>query len=371
MIWLLLMVIAVAIVLERRLSGLPLRRVWYSIVPDRRSIEQGELFKLHTVIENKTHYNISYLLVEEVLPGEVQIEKAQTMDIIVDGGYQVVRNVFFVKRRQRLKKSIACTVQRRGVFCFQNAELSFGDFLGLKEKKRTIHQNQSIVVYPRCLKDEKLDRVLSDIMGDVSVRSFMFEDPVLVMGYRDYTGHEPLRKISFPMTAKRNELTVKEYDHTREEMVDIIFDVGYKGNFESYFTQREAAFCVVRTLCEAFEKRGISYRLITNAYYATMDMHGINVIQSGGCGGNSFGRVLDMLGMASGASMCDTRGLLEYTFRNYAQEKEYVYISQRREQENEGLIHSAERRFGTTLHCIYAEDYEKAYLESMQGGKRE
>ena len=214
--------------------------------------------------------------------------------------------------------------------------------------------------------------MLTDIFGEVSVRSFLYEDPMLVMGYRDYTGREPLRSISFPMTAKRNQLTVKEFDHTREEMVDVIFDVSYKGEIDHYFIQQEAMFSVVRTICEAFEQKGIGYRLITNAYYATAKVRGVNVIQNGSNGGSGFVKTLEILGIASRAPMCNTEELLQHTFRQFSEEKSFVFVSQRRDAETQEQLCALERRYGVVLHRVYGEDYEEAYLKEMpQRDKKE
>lgn len=180
-----------------------------------------------------------------------------------------------------------------------------------------------------------------------------------------------MRAISFPMSAKRNELTVREFDHTREAMVDLVFDVSYKGDFDNYFVQQETLFSMVRTICEAFEQKKISYRLITNAYYATMDVHGVNVIQSGGSGGSNITKILEVLGMASNASMCETAELLSYAFRSFSQEKSFVYVCHRREEANEELLAQLRRKFGVEIHCLYGEDFQKVYEEAMEqrGGK--
>lgn len=366
MIWLLLIVVVVAIVLEYRSLHLPIRLVQYHIVPSKRSVEQGEEFQIHTIIENATNYNIPYLLLEETIPNVVKIKQRESLHIVASGTTWVHRNTLFIKKHQRVKRSISAVIYQRGIFHFREAQLFFGDFLGIKEKERVIKQNQSIVVYPRRMEDERLNTILSDIFGEISIRSFLFEDPMLVLGYRDYTGREPLRSISFPITARRNQMTVKEFDHTREELVDLIFDVEYKGEFDHYFDQREATFCVVRTLCETFEKKGISYRLITNAYYAEMEVKGVNVIQSGGSGGSSFGKILDVLGMASGASMCKAEELLHYAFGHFSQEKEFIYIAQRREQETQKRIVEIEHRYRTKVYGIYGEDYEQTYIEQIK-----
>ena len=371
MIWFLFTIFVVAFVAERASIKIPLEQIKHKLEPSKRSVEQGEVFQLHTTLHNASARSIPYVFMEEVLPADIEIEGSDTLDLFPDGTFLLHRTTIFVRKHQKIKRSIRVRFQKRGMYWFRQTRMKFGDFLGLRQREKEFRQSRSVVVYPRKIQDERLEHVLSDILGEISVRSFLHEDPFLVMGYRDYTGREPLRSISFLQSAKRNELTVKEYDHTRDELVDIIFDVSYKRNFDHYFVQVETMFSMVRTICEAFEHKGISYRLITNAYYDTMETRGVNVIQSGGSGGKSFGKILDILGMASGAAMCKTEELLQRVCRNMSQEKEFVYLSQCRDDETEAAIVRLERQYGIRFHRIYGEDFEAVYLEEENRRKKE
>ncbi len=366
MIGLLLIVVIVAIIAEVKSLRRPVNDVCYRMEPSVRSVEQEQEFLLKTTIENRSKFNIPYLFVEEAIPDELELLDRDYMELRKNNTYNMHQSVLFMKRRQRLKRNIRAVAHKRGMIRFTYAKLKIGDFLGIKELNRRVDFSRSVVVYPIRLEDERLTQVLSDVMGEISVNSFLHEDPILIKGYRDYTGREPLRAISFPMSAKRNQLTVREFDHTREAMVDLIFDVSYKGDFDHYFTQQEALFALVRSICEEFEQRRISYRLITNAYYETMDVHGVNVIQSGGTGGSSISKILEVLGMASNASMCETEELLSHAFRSFSQEKSFVYVCNRREEETELLLGELKRRFGVELHCLYGEDFEQAYLDAVE-----
>jgi len=371
MIWFLITILVIAFIVEKASLRIPLEQIQYKLEPSKRSVEQGEIFKLRTTLNNASRKSIPYVFIEEVFPAAVKVEESDTLNLTPDGDFLLHRTTIFVRKHQKIKRSINVYIQRRGVFWFRQARLSFGDFLGFRQREKEFRQSKSIVVYPRRMQDERLDYVLSDILGEISVRSFLHEDPLLVMGYRDYTGREPLRSISFPQSAKRNELTVKEYDHTRDELVDLIFDISYKGDFDHYFNQVETMFSMVRTICETFERRGVSYRLITNAYYDSMEARGVNVLQSGGSGGKSFAKILEILGMASKAAMCTTEELLQKSYRSLSQEKEFVYISQRRHEETEGAILRVEQQYKIKFRRIYGEDYEQVYLEEEERRRKE
>lgn len=367
MLFFLLAIVLIAYILQRRSLQIPLDQIHYSITPSKRSVEQGEEFLLYTVIENNSKYRIPFLLIEEQIPDAVELENRENLHLTVFSKANIHRSTIFMKKHQRVTRTLHARVYRRGVFHFRYANLSVGDFLGIREKTKEIEQDRSIVVFPRKLEDARLSKVLSDVMGEITINSFIHEDPILIRGYREYSGYEPLRRISFPMSAKYNQLMVKEFDHTREELVDLILDVSYKGEFDAYLNQLETMFCVVRTICENFEQKGVSYRLITNAYYASMEMRGVNIIRSGGCGGSSFLKILEVLGMASNAAMCKTDELLQSVFSSFSHEKEFIYVSQRRETDTEMMIHQLSHYYGVNVHTIYGEDYIDSYLKSVKG----
>lgn len=367
MIFFLLAIILIAYILQRHSLQIPMEQIRYSLTPSKRSVEQGEEFLLRTVIENNSKYRIPFLLIEEQIPNAVELENRENLHLTVFSKANIHRSTIFMKKHQRVTRTLHGRVYQRGVFHFCYANLSVGDFLGIREKSKEVEQDRSIVVFPRRLEDDRLSKVLSDVMGEICVNSFIHEDPILVRGYRDYSGCEPLRRISFPMSAKRNQLTVKEFDHTREELVDLILDVSYKGEFDDYLNQLESMFCIVRTICENFEQKGVSYRLITNAYYAAMEIRGVNMIRSGGCGGSSFLKILEVLGMASNAAMCKTDELLQTVFTSFSYEKEYIYISQRREADTTSMVNLLSHHYGVNVHQIYGEDYTESYLKSVKG----
>lgn len=371
MIWFLVTIVVIALVIERESVKIPFEKLRYKLEPSKRSVEQGEVFQLDTTLYNSSARNIPYVFMEEVLPTGVEIEGKETLTVFPDGDFLLHRSTLFLRKHQKIRRSIRVNIPKRGVYWFRQTRMVFGDFLGLRQREQEFRQSRSVVVYPRKIQDERLECVLSDIFGDISVRSFLYEDPFQVMGYREYTGREPLRSISFLQSARRKELMVKEYDHTRDELVDIIFDITYMGNFEHFFTQVETMFSMVRTLCEAFEYKGISYRLITNAYYTSMEERGVNIIHSGGSGGKSFGKILEILGMASNAAMCTTEELLQHTRRNLSQEKEFIYICQCRNDEAEAAISQVERQHQIHFHRVYGEDFEAAYLAEEKKVKKE
>ncbi|MBR6321331.1 MAG: DUF58 domain-containing protein, partial [Lachnospiraceae bacterium] len=96
--------------------------------------------------------------------------------------------------------------------------------------------------------------------GDFSVQRFIHEDPTLIYGYRDYTGREPMKQISWKATARTGRLIVREQDHTLDRNAVVLADL----RAESPITL-EHTLEIIRTVCEMLEEKRVPYALITNS----------------------------------------------------------------------------------------------------------
>ena len=80
------------------------------------------------------------------------------------------------------------------------------------------------------------------------------EDPVLTIGYLDYTGREPMKKISWMHSAKVGKLMVKNSDYTVDANAAIVLNLA-SGSAK----EKEKCLEIVRTVCEKLEEEKIPY----------------------------------------------------------------------------------------------------------------
>ena len=91
--------------------------------------------------------------------------------------------------------------------------LEAGDLLGLNVSVSSTEGNKTIICTAPMAESDPPVNVLGGFLGDISVRRFIMEDPSLLVGYRDYTGYEPMKKISWIQSAKTGKLMVKHAGH--------------------------------------------------------------------------------------------------------------------------------------------------------------
>jgi len=174
--------------------------------------------------------------------------------------------------------------------------MSGGDFLGLRETNRQFECVSEIVVMPRPAADAPELKALGNFLGDISVHRFIMEDPVLTLGFREYTGREPQRDISWVQSARMGRIMVKKYDYTLEPSVTVVVNIAC-GNENPDTALIERCYSLARTVCEQLEEQRIMYGFITNAI--AVGSVGHSPVIKDGLGQSHLMAILEILGRAT------------------------------------------------------------------------
>ena len=164
-----------------------------------------------------------------------------------------------LRPRSAVKGQVHLRIERRGMYTLGRHYVELGDYLGFKTTIRSVEGENRIICTPPAWEEaEDLDP-LGGLLGEISVLRFIHEDPCLLAGYRDYTGREPMKQISWVQSAKTGKLTVKQQDHTAEADVAVLLNTE-GGNRASL----EKCLSIVRTVCETLEEKRIPYLFRSN-----------------------------------------------------------------------------------------------------------
>ena len=165
----------------------------------------------------------------------------------------------FLMPHSGVKGTIAFSLKQRGSCRLGRIYLETGDFLGLQNEVISRDIDLRVVCTARLSDREPDIRALGGLLGEITARRFICEDPSLVLGYREYTGREPLKDISWNQTAKMGTLMVKNHDFTVDVDTAILVDmeVTEKQNVERCLS-------LVRTTAEYLEGQKIPYSLHSN-----------------------------------------------------------------------------------------------------------
>lgn len=309
MIILLILFALILFLVERYYLQNGLSRIYYDVSVSQALLEPEEEFIIRSTIENHKPLFLPYLSMEESLPYEIQISETEQVDRDSTGlqvftnttsaQYEQIRNAylkssFYLMPNQKFTREVRASLPCRGRFLFRGCNLHGGDFLGLSDSDRSFPTTREVVVMPKRAPIPDIGRLVGDFLGDLSVNRFIFEDPMLTIGFSEYTGREPLRDISWSQTARMGRTMVKNYDHTVDLSLTILLNVQSANPNSDDDQAVETCISMVRSLCETLEEQHIKYSFLTNAIPVGM-IGGADEIEQGN-GNRHFFAMMEMLG---------------------------------------------------------------------------
>ena len=305
--------------LRRGLEG-----VEYDLKPSKPVAEPDEPLQLVTVVTNRRRRILPFIRLNESVPECIEVAGEMRVEDVTHRRY-ALRSTIYMMPRQRLTRRTDFSMPRRGRYLFQGATLEGGDFLGLSTAPRRVEVMRELVILPRAAQAVDVRRLMGGWMGERSVNRFIMEDPVLTLGYRDYTGREPMKQISWPQTARLGRMTVRCQDYTVERTVTVMLNA-HTFAFGSYGSEMfERALSLCRGICEALEEQRIPYAFITNARSLGMP-DGFGEVGDG-LGKAHLATVLEGLGRADFASRDTLEGLFDRALSRASVGRGHIFVT--------------------------------------------
>ncbi|MCR5229882.1 MAG: DUF58 domain-containing protein [Solobacterium sp.] len=278
-----------ALILQRRfLSRVP-EWIVTDHMPSVNLAEPGTEFNLVLSAENRSRWYIPYLRLTEDFCTNMEPKTKEHTGKTYSGLYQASFSAW-LKPFQEIQFRVPVSVSSRGRYLLNELVLKTGDFFGFDETVTRRGYFREIIIVPEEASENALPEVFGGFIGDVSVRRFLYEDPVISTGYREYTGREPMKAIDWKQTARNHEIMVRQYDHTAQPAVSVILSI------ESFCSEKvfEQTLSVCRTVCRKLEEKRIRYILSANAAVSGT----MSAPLEEGLGPGHFNAVLEYLGRA-------------------------------------------------------------------------
>ncbi len=281
-----------------------LEKLYYKGELDKVLVEPGEEITLCHSVVNQSWFPVLYVNLMAALHEEAEcLEK---------GTYSKYR--MYMPGYRKWKAKVRFALKKRGCYHFGHYYIEAGDIFGLRSKVRSGDENHEVVVMPDKTDAVAVWKAYSGFIGDISVQRFILEDPVLTIGFREYTGHEPMKSISFTQTAKMGKTYVKCYDYTTEMKVTVLMNM-YSG------TEEELEHCleIVRTVCEDLEARHIPYAFASNGDVAEY--------MAPGLGSAHYNRLMKQMGKSNLTGFYSLETLLEKCESNRHRGRGFILVT--------------------------------------------
>ncbi len=152
--------------------------------------------------------------------------------------------------------------QRRGVHRVGPPYIKAADIFGFFPRNREEHESLHVIVYPRLVPLRPISLPRRDLFGVPGSKSPV-QDPVYILGTRDYQQWRPARYIHWKASARHNRLQEKVFEPSEQEKVLLAVEVSHfsKHNAEQGF---EHTLEVVASLAVRLDQRGFAVGLATN-----------------------------------------------------------------------------------------------------------
>jgi uncharacterized protein (DUF58 family) len=154
------------------------------------------------------------------------------------------------------------TAQTRGVHEIGPLGIVSADLFGFFPKEKGIAKTIEVIVYPKLvpLRSPALPR--RDFFGTPGAESPV-QDPIYILGTRDYQQGRPAKHIHWKATARHHKLQEKIFEPSEQEKILLIVDVG---QFAQHGAKEEfeRALEVVASVALLLDERGCSVGLVTN-----------------------------------------------------------------------------------------------------------
>jgi len=121
-------------------------------------------------------------------------------------------------------------LNKRGFFPLGPTELISGDPFGLFTTSRIFQTKNYLLVYPKVSKLHRFPLLPADMTGSASLMLQTTHPTPQAAGVREYSPGDPLSRVHWPTTIRRDKLMVKEFDEDTQSSVWLLLDA-QKGKY--------------------------------------------------------------------------------------------------------------------------------------------
>lgn len=171
----------------------------------------GETIDINYHINNKSILSIPYIEIKS------NIYKILTGDESDKLSFSLEKNKSF-NHRERV------VLKRRGYYDLGDVEITIRDVFGFYSLKKTLSSNISLLVYPEPINLSTFQVAASQKPGQLSVQNSIFKDKNRIISLRDYREGDSISSVHWKLSAKRNNIIIKEYDNPGDNNVIIFID---------------------------------------------------------------------------------------------------------------------------------------------------
>lgn len=242
------------------------------------NVVAGESIELVEVVTNKKRMPLPYIHLKFQADRSLIFGDGNENSQVTDKTYR--NDIFSLLMYQRITRKIPLLCSKRGVYTINKLEMiSTGIFMNeVLIVNRPV--NAEIVVYPAIADVDMLQVIFSRLMGDIERNKYLYEDPFVFRGIRDYTSTDPMNTINWKASARTGNFMVNQFNETMCQEVCILLDVESESMLKRDDLS-EISISIAAGLSQMLVEKGISVSVITNGADYSSGEHIVTDVATG------------------------------------------------------------------------------------------
>ncbi len=358
-----IVIILICLIIYAKRDPITRKKIKKSCEFSKSFVEPNETFELRTKIDNLSSHAMRRVYISHVLDNAIELvnePKYKCQDLGENRKRITART--HVKAKTTRQTSVNLKIDRRGIYGAHELSLDYVDTMGFYATYDTETLKNKIIVAPKHVDDDFISTLITSGYGDFNAKRGFIMDEMAISTYDEYTGHEPMRQISWKKTAQAGSLMVKKFEPMGAHVTTIVFDVNgfQKVKFgDKNYNLIEYSISMLREIFEHFENKRITYTLYTNAHSNFIEN---NTFTSTPAGKATRLRMLNALGELSytdkSCSRISSEKLLDFAIKN-SYKGPFVYVCPLNRSRINYSLKKLSKSKGMEIIELYAENFYK------------
>lgn len=185
----------------------------------------GEETDLHMEIVNAKPLPLPWLRIDDLLPNAITLTSQHVTEEEAGGEQRRLVTVLALRWYERVIRRYRIRGNQRGAWHFGPAQLRSGDLFGFEIQRLIDETPTRLLVYPRLVDVTALGLPARHPLGESASPRRVIEDPLRMMGVRDYVQGDNFRHIHWKATARSQGLQTKVFDPSASRPVALFLNV--------------------------------------------------------------------------------------------------------------------------------------------------
>ena len=225
----------------------------------------GEEVTLSLSVENAKLLPLPWLETEDTVPSALTYP-GQHIHISLRSNSAVCENLFSTRWYERVTRRYTIQCHARGVHTFGPTLLRSGDVFGFLNREASLANWQYLLVYPMVVPLTRFGLPARHPFGDYRAPRRLLEDPARVIGVRDYSYGDDLRRIHWKATARMMQMQSKVYEPTTTFTLVLFLNIVSK--LDAYYginpELQELSICAAASVANWALDQGFAVGLYSN-----------------------------------------------------------------------------------------------------------